>query len=105
MITKKVPGRRNPWRFLFLLMALVSALWLCGYAALRYFLGRQDLFAHFLLPGEGASIGIIGGADGPTAVFVAGMPACNPAWTVPAALFLLAAGIIGYLRLRKNPEK
>ena len=48
--------------------------------------------------GEAASVGIIGGADGPTAIFVA-----TPAWTayiLPGLCF--AAGIWGLLRLRKN---
>ena len=47
------------------------------------------------------SIGIIGGADGPTAIFVT-----SPDWTkTAAALILLAAGIGGALWLRKRGKK
>jgi len=47
------------------------------------------------------SIGIIGGADGPTAIFVT-----SPDWTkLVAALLLMALGVFGYLRLRKSKRK
>ena len=42
------------------------------------------------------SIGIIGGADGPTAIFVTG-----PDWKIVAAL-ILAACVGGFLWLRKR---
>ena len=45
------------------------------------------------------SIGIIGGADGPTAVFVTGNPL--PALLVLAALFVLAVFIIRFFRNRQ----
>jgi len=51
--------------------------------------------------GEAASIGIFGGADGPTAVFVG-----TPGWTgyvVP--VLCLVAGIWGFVRLRKENGK
>ena len=50
--------------------------------------------------GQAASVGIIGGADGPTAIFIAG-----PAWTaylLPAAI--LALGIFGLQKLKKRKD-
>ena len=51
-----------------------------------------------LLPGEQSTdVGIIGGADGPTAIFVT-----TPAWTRPAWMAaLLIVGVVGYLLLRR----
>lgn len=52
-------------------------------------------------PQEAASTGIIGGADGPTAIFVT-----TPAWTRPAWMAaLLIIGIVGYLLLRRCKAK
>lgn len=51
--------------------------------------------------GEAASIGIIGGADGPTAVFVT-----SPGWMhciIP--VLLLAIGILGFVWLRKRNKE
>lgn len=45
-----------------------------------------------------ASVGIIGGADGPTAVFVTTSPGYAQ-WLLP--IFLTAAGIWGLVRLKK----
>ena len=47
------------------------------------------------------SIGIIGGADGPTAIFVT-----SSGWGIPAAaLGLLAVGITVVYRLRKKKKE
>lgn len=52
-------------------------------------------------PCEAAAIGVIGGADGPTAIFVT-----TPAWTRPAWMAaLLIIGIVGYLLLRRCKAK
>ena len=51
--------------------------------------------------GAAASIGIIGGADGPTAVFVT-----TPGWMhYITPVLLLMIGIWGLIRLRKRKEK
>ena len=50
--------------------------------------------------GEAATIGIIGGADGPTAIFVT-----RPAWTgyvLPVVCMLI--GIVGFLKLCKTEK-
>lgn len=52
----------------------------------------------FLMPGEASSVGIIGGADGPTAVFVTGMG--RNSWLVP--LLLAAAGLLVFSYFGSN---
>jgi len=89
-------NRKNPWRFLFVLCALYGALELLGSAA-AWFLCYTSVAPGFSAGGA-ASIGIIGGADGPTAVFVT-----TPGWTgyiVPVLCLLI--GICGFLWLHKS---
>ena len=89
--------RKSPWRFLFLGIAAIGGVRLLydGFVSLiGYFLLRRQ-------SGGAATIGIIGGADGPTAVFVT-----TPAWTRSvwmAALFIV--GMAGYLLLRRCKAK
>ena len=52
--------------------------------------------------GEAVSVGIIGGADGPTAIFVTASAPGVLSWLVPA--LLLAGGIRSYLYLRGHRE-
>ena len=49
---------------------------------------------------KASTIGIIGGADGPTSVFVTASPA--PAWELLLWLLLLALAIYGLRRFRKK---
>ena len=49
---------------------------------------------------QAASIGIIGGADGPTAIFVTATPA--PVWQILLWLCLLAGAILGLVYLRRQ---
>ena len=86
-------NRKSPWRFAFLAAAFLGALELLGSAA-AWILCYIATATGFSI-GEAASIGIIGGADGPTAIFVTG-----PGWTsLLMPLILLIVGIAGYLRL------
>ena len=91
--------RKSPWRFLFLGIAAIGGVRLLydGFVSLiGYFLLRRELVS-----GDAATIGIIGGADGPTAVFVT-----TPAWTRPAWMaVLLIVGVAGYLLLRHCKAK
>ena len=88
--------RKSPWRFLFLGIAAIGGVRLLydGVVSLiGYFILRSEL----VQSGSAAAIGIIGGADGPTAIFVT-----TPAWTRPAWMAaLLIVGVVGYLLLRR----
>lgn len=88
--------RRSLWRFVCLAAAVVSGGWLVFYGAVQ-------LLALRALEGEAVSIGIIGGADGPTAVFVTGKVGFD--WDVPlmAGVFVLA--IAGFFLLRRCKRK
>lgn len=90
--------RKSPWRFLFAALAAYG-FWrvLKGLIALTGYL----VFA-MSMP-EHSSMGIIGGADGPTAIF---LTYSVPQWyhfVIP--VLLAAAGIFGFLRLRKCKQK
>lgn len=67
-------------------------------------LGYQGLLwivALALTHGTGSgSLGVIGGADGPTAVYITG--ASGPAWDLLAAGIMLAAGIAGCIYFGKK---
>lgn len=94
---KEFAYQKSPWRFAFLAIAVVAAAKLAGDAlpiAIGYLLAwLPALFS----PAESAGIGIIGGSDGPTAIFVTTAP-----WTDGViALAALLIGILGFLRLRK----
>ena len=93
---KEFAYRKSPWRFAFLALAvyggwkLLNGLWV------------QLLMWIFMLPAwissrESASVGIIGGADGPTSIFITA-----PLWgSYLIAAVLMILGIWGFLRLRK----
>ena len=95
---KEFAYRKSPWRFLFAIMAAYGGAELLGslIAWGMYLLFRMQMGSQ-----EAASIGIIGGADGPTAIFVT-----TPGWTgyvIPVLLLII--GIWGFLRLRKCKQK
>ena len=80
--------RRSPWRFVFLAAAIAGGVWLLLCALLT----RSPLPA--------GDIAAIGGADGPTSIFVASAPTGPLALFLPPALLLLA-GLAGYFLLRR----
>ena len=96
---KNPPTKKSPWRFLFAGCAVYGALQLLGgllTLVLPFFFRLQMNVSH----SNAATIGIIGGADGPTAIFVTSAP-----WTgyiLPA--IALIAGIWGYYRLSKPKQ-
>lgn len=89
--------RKSPWRWVCLALAVFSGLCIACK-------GLPGLLLTLFNEANNASIGIIGGADGPTAVFVTtshnGIHAA-----VGLYLLLMAAGIIGFLILRKLKQK
>lgn len=97
---KEYTYRKSPWRFLFAAFGIYGAL---------YFLG--DLWSRILIliwkieaivkPDPSVSVGIIGGADGPTSIFVT-----VPQWTsyiLPTVA--LVVGITGFLLLSRCKRK
>lgn len=96
---KEFAYRKSPWRFLFLGLAVVAAAQIL-YDGIIAVVGRYILYrasADF----SAATVGIIGGADGPTAVFVT-----TPSWMVSVVTAaLLVVGIAGYLLLRHCKAK
>ena len=92
-LTAQLPGyafRRSPWRFVCL-----------GAAVLALLIGLLKTVTN--LRGF-ASVGVIGGADGPTAIFVAG-PQIFDWMDVMIAGIVLVLGVAGYLLLRRLPPK
>lgn len=88
--------RKSPWRFLFLILSVLSAIWLAFYAGIM-------MFVRFIADAAG-SVGIIGGADGPTAIMVS--VAVGPDWDLILMSAVLAVGILGYICLcRCKPKK
>lgn len=97
---KEYTYRKSPWRFVFLACAVYGAAEVLPglyvnlvYLVVSAFMRIRSVF----MPQEAYSVGIIGGADGPTAIFVTA-----PAWAhylFPVAMLIV--GILGYLRLRK----
>ena len=93
---KEYTYQKSPWRWACLGLAVLSGLCL----AYRGLPGL--LLMLFNKVNNAASVGIIGGADGPTAIFV------TTAASTTSDLFtflLLAMGVIGFLALRKLPKK
>ena len=94
---KEFAYRKSPWRFFFFGVAAYGAA-----KILKLLLG-QLLYWFMQIPmrQETASIGVIGGADGPTAVFVTSSPATGHI----VAVVLLVVGIWGFFRLCRCKKK
>ena len=92
---KEFACKKNPWRFAYLALAVFGALRILQGTWMRL------LIAFFKLRpshSDAATIGIIGGADGPTAVVVT-----SPGWVhalLPVAIFTV--GVVGYWKLKKQ---
>lgn len=90
--------RKSPWRFVFLALAIISALALAVE-------GFTQLFLHHVNQ-ELSAVGVIGGADGPTAIFITSTQTPGLNRDALLAGLLLAAGIAGYILLRRcKPRK
>ena len=94
---KEFVYRKSPWRYLF---AAVAAY---GTARLLKLLFGQILYWFMQIPlhREAASIGVIGGADGPTAIFVTSSVSGSYLVTV----VLMIVGIWGFIRLSRCLKK
>lgn len=94
---KEYAYRKSPWRFLCLGISLLSCGWLAWYW------GITALFRGISF-GESNSLGIIGGADGPTAIFVT-VQTSGIDWDIVLMVAILLAGLAGFFLLRRLPRK
>lgn len=94
---KKHTCGKNPWSWGCLVVAIIGALSLLWQGVIM-------VLAYTLTRNEAASIGIIGGADGPTAIFVTTTMA-PIAYKVIIPLILLVIGIIGFYLLGHRKRK
>ena len=103
---KEYAYRKSPWRYLFGLTAVLSGGWLVLYGIMQR-LGMLLDTLSVSFKNNSASIGIIGGADGPTSVFVTGVSTTGSGldWDVVLVCLVLVASILAYLRLRKCKQK
>jgi hypothetical protein len=103
--TKASGGWKSPWRYLFGTVTVLSGGWLILYAILRRFGLLLNTLQWSFHPSKAASIGIIGGADGPTAIFVTGKPGFPPDRDVILVLLIFIGSFFAFLRLRKCKQK
>ena len=104
---KEYTYRKSPWRFVFLAaavygtMELLSGIWVnLVYLWYRFQAGDQ-VMGIGMTRLESSSIGIIGGADGPTTIFVTTPVWANYLW----GLLLVLIGIWGFWRLCRCKRK
>ena len=89
--------RKSPWRWACLALAILSGLCIA-------YKGLPGLLLMLFNKANNASIGIIGGADGPTAVFVTTSGNGFHA-TIGLYILFLITGVLGFLILRKLKQK
>ena len=86
--------KKSPWRWLCLALAIFSGLCLA-------YEGLAGLLLVLFNKAYNASVGVIGGADGPTAVFVTTNTSGRFFPSMGLYILLLVMGIVGFLALRK----
>ena len=96
--------RKSPWRFVFAVFGIYFGIKLLGIVYVLIFSAAMAIYAK--MPNMASSVGVIGGADGPTAIFVT----TSTNWLT----FLLEVGLTaavvglcnwGYRRLCKCRKK
>ena len=90
--------RKSPWRWGCLALAIISGLCLA-------YRGLPGLLLALFNKANNASIGIIGGADGPTSVFVTTAATDGSFPSAGLYALLMAMGILGFIALRKIERK
>jgi len=90
--------KQSPWRIVCLIAAFVSAAVLLGKVAIH-------LLVNDFINGMTRTVGIIGGADGPTSVFITSSVTERVDGSFFFWLAILVAGITGYFLLKKNNYK
>ena len=100
---KEFAYRKSPWRFVFAACAAYGAAELLDKLWGKLFSWYMQRFYYGFAGNEAESIGIIGGADGPTVVFVTTAVDSVYYWWIP--ILLIGVGVWGFLRLRKCKQK
>lgn len=90
--------QKSPWRWACLALAVVSGLCLA-------YSGLPGLLLMLFNKANNASIGIIGGADGPTAIFVTTSTTDMAFPSAGMYVLLLAMGLIGFTALGRLKKK
>ena len=90
--------RKSPWRWACLALAIISGLCL----ACR---GLPGLLLMLFNEANNASIGIIGGADGPTSIFITTATSDGVFPSAGLYALLLVMGLIGFIALGKLNKK
>jgi len=90
--------QKSPWRWVCLALAVVSGLCLA-------YRGLPGLLLMLFNKANNASIGIIGGADGPTAVFVTTSTTDMAFPSAGIYVLLLSMGLIGFAALGRLKKK
>ncbi len=88
--------RKSPWRYLFAAAAAYGAAELLGELA-AWLVILWTWGEHTIM--DASSVGIIGGADGPTAIFVTANIGTLPSLLI--SVTLLSVGIWGFMRLSR----
>lgn len=88
---------KSPWRWVCLVLAIGALLSILYGGLIR-------ISTHFLNIAVNESIGIIGGADGPTAVFVTTSPDLS-LYQIGISVLVLLMSVLGFLRLSRCPRK
>ena len=89
---------KSPWRWACLGLAVIS------FITMRFGGILETITFLFNKVANSRSIGIIGGADGPTAIFVTTSPDSASRQKL-VCLLLMAMGLIGFFALRRCPKK
>ena len=97
METQKQIKQNRLWQFLLLVVLVMALFSLLGDVVAWLIRLRGGIF--FGVP-HAATIGIIGGADGPTAIFVTA--SSSPFWQILLKLSLLILSLLGLYHLRKR---
>ena len=87
-------------KIFFLALSVISGGWLAWYGAVMWMISRTTASSAILTQSEAKSLDIIGGADGPTAVFVTYTR--NPDWDLILVGAMLVAGLVGLWCMRKK---
>lgn len=95
---KEFTYKLNPWRWAFLALAIWGFFKILPGIWANIFMLILNIKAN-LSPNDAYSVGIIGGADGPTAIFLT-----TPDWVhYVLPVLAIAVGVFGYIKLKK-PE-